>query len=276
MPLRLIQVSDIHFGAEHAAAVAAAAEYIRSTPFDLLLMTGDVTQLGHHTEFEAARDWLAKLPGPQLATPGNHDTPWFGLLERVTAPFARYRRAIGPTESELTRPGLTVWSLNSARGWQLRLNWSKGEVNRQQTHRALRHLRAAAEDTTRIVICHHPLTEIPGEPITSRVRGGRRAARKFAETHVDMVVTGHLHQAFVHALPFGDGMSYAVGASTLSRRERGAPPGFNVIEIDGERLSVSAMAWTGEHLETGQVWRLPLRPRPPRKSAGQSAVAEHA
>ncbi len=276
MPLRLIQVSDIHFGSEHAGAVEAAADYIRNTPFELLLMTGDITQLGHHAEFDAAKAWLADLPRPQLATPGNHDTPWFGIVERATAPFRRYQRAIGPTEAQFTRPGLTVWSLNSARGWQVRLNWSKGEVNRQQTHRAVRHLRSAPSDAARIVICHHPLTEVPGEPITSRVRGGRRAARKFAETGVDMVVTGHLHQAFVHALPFGDGMSYAVGASTLSRRERGAPPGFNVIEIDGERLTVSAMAWTGGELKTDQIWRVPLRPRPIHESARLPAGDNHA
>jgi 3',5'-cyclic AMP phosphodiesterase CpdA len=275
MPLRLIQVSDIHFGAEHAEAVEATADYIRATPFDLLLMTGDITQLGHHTEFAAAKAWLASLPGPQLATPGNHDTPWFGLLERVTAPFQRYQRSIGPIESQFTHPALTVWALNSARGWQVRLNWSKGEVGRLQANRALRRLGPPAPDATRILICHHPLTEVPGEPITSRVRGGRRAARKFAEAQVDLVVTGHLHQAFVHALPFGDGMSYAVGASTLSHRERGAPPGFNVIEVDGEHLNVTSIAWTGANLEAAQVWRVPLRPRSLQPSSDRSAGGSH-
>jgi 3',5'-cyclic AMP phosphodiesterase CpdA len=261
MALRLIHVSDIHFGAEHTGAVDATADYIRSRPFDLLLVTGDVTQLGHAAEFGSAATWLAGLPGPQVATPGNHDTPWFGLLERIVAPFQRYQRAIGPTEMEFTRPGLAVWALNSARGWQVRLNWSKGEVDRPQTTRALRHIRSAPPDATRVLVCHHPLTEIPGEPITSRVRGGRRAARMFAEAGFDLVVTGHLHKPFVHPLPFADGLSYAVGASTLSCRERGSPPGFNVIEIDGERLSVAAMAWNGRGLETDQVWRLPLRAR---------------
>jgi 3',5'-cyclic AMP phosphodiesterase CpdA len=219
--------------------------------------------MGHHEEFRSAKGWLANLPGPRLATPGNHDTPWFGLLERLTAPFQRYQRAVGPVESEFTRPGLAGWALNSARGWQVRLNWSKGEVSRVQTSRALRHMRSAAADATRILVCHHPLIEIPGEPITSRVRGGRRAARKFAEARFDLIATGHLHKPFVHPLPFGDGLSYAVGASTLSRRARGAPPGFNVIEIDGEQLHVSAKAWTGAKLETDQVWRVPLRPRQP-------------
>ena len=269
MPLRLIQLSDVHFGAEDTDAVRAAAEYVKATPFDLLLVTGDVTQLGKQTEFEMAKSWLASLPGPKLAAPGNHDTPWFGILERVTEPFQRYQRAIGPTEDKFTRAGLIAVALNSARGWQVRWNWSKGEINRRQTSRAIRHLRSAAPDMTRILICHHPLIEIPDEPITSRVRGGRRAARKFAEAGVDLVVTGHLHTPFVHALPFGDGLTYAVGASTLSLRARGSPPGFNVIEIDGERLVVSAMAWNGVGLEADQIWHFPLRARQAPPSRGE-------
>ena len=272
MPLRLIQLSDIHFGAEHASAVKAAADYVRATPFDLLLVTGDITQLGHEHEFKMAKDWLCGLPGPQLATPGNHDTPWFGIVERVSRPFHRYLGAIGPTEAQFTRRGLTVWALNTARGWQVRLNWSKGEINRLQTGRAIRHLKSAASDAARVLICHHPLIEIPGEPITSRVRGGRRAARKLAEAGFDLVVTGHLHKPFVYALPFGDGLSYAIGAGTLSLRQRGSPPGFNVIDIDGERLCVSTMVWNGAGFEPGQVWRFPLRTRPTKPINGDFHV----
>jgi hypothetical protein len=56
-------------------------------------------------------------------------------------------------------------------------------------------------------------------------------------------------------------MTYAVGAGTLSLRERGAPPGFNVIETIGEELSVTAMAWDGRALAVDRTWLVPLRPR---------------
>ena len=85
MPHRLLHMSDIHFGDEDVSAVAAAAAYAASTRWDLLVITGDITQFGAHEEFRAASAWLASLPGPQLATPGNHDTPWMGLFERATA-----------------------------------------------------------------------------------------------------------------------------------------------------------------------------------------------
>ena len=262
MPVRLLHMSDIHFGSENPSALSAATTYAAETAFDLLVVSGDLTQLGHHAEFRSAASWLAALPGPQLATPGNHDTPWMGLVERAVAPFARYARAIGrPGTATFEGPGLSVGAINSARGWQIRLNWSKGEVSRRQAEGAARRLEAAPADAVRVLVCHHPLVEVPGGPMTARVRGGRRAAARFARAHIDVVLTGHLHAPFVQALPFGDERTYAVGAGTLSLRERGAPPSFNVIEIDGDQMTVKAMAWNERSLEVSRTWSVPLRPR---------------
>ncbi len=259
---RLIQLSDIHFGAQDVAALAAATTYVATTTPELVLITGDITQWGHQDEFIAARAWLRGLTVPTISTPGNHDTPWMGLLERIILPFRRYERAIGPSrEADFAGPGFAVRTLNSARGWQIRLNWSKGEVGRRQTARAIRSLRGASPDAVRLLACHHPLMEVPGEPMTSRVRGGRRAAQRLCAAGLDVVLTGHLHAPFVQALPFGDERTFAVGAGTLSLRQRGARPSFNVIEIEGDRLSITVMAWTGQRLEIDQSWNVSLRPR---------------
>jgi len=261
MALRLIQLSDIHFGFEDAGALEAATAYVRETPFDLLVITGDITQRGAEPEFQAAAAWLGALPGPKLATPGNHDTPWAGLGARVVAPWARYDRMISPlVEQHFSAPGLVVRGLNTARGWQLRLNWSKGAVSGDQATQAAQALQAAAPDARRVVVLHHPLLEIPGGPMTGRVRGGAAAAERLALAGADLILSGHVHTPFVQALPFGDGRSFAVGAGTLSRRERGELPGFNVIEIDGDDLTVSAMAWDGAGLKLAHAWAVELRP----------------
>jgi len=262
MPVRLLHMSDIHFGGEDAPALAAATAFARDARFDLLVVTGDLTQFGHHDEFAAARRWLAQMPGPQLATPGNHDTPYLGLAERVAAPFGRYARSVGPPDDAgFAGDALAVQTINSARGWQIRLNWSKGQVSQRQARNAARRFEAAAPTALRVLACHHPLVEAAGGPMTARVRGGRFAAKRLVAAGVDMVMTGHLHAPFVQPLPFGDGMTYAVGAGTLSLRERGAPPGFNVIETLGEELSVTAMAWDGRALAVERTWLVPLRPR---------------
>jgi 3',5'-cyclic AMP phosphodiesterase CpdA len=262
MQVRLLHMSDIHFGYEDAPAVAAAAAFAASAPFDLLVVSGDLTQYGREDEFRSAAAWLSALPGPQLATPGNHDTPWAGLIERATRPFAGYVRAIGPQwQASFAAPNLSALAVNSARGWQFRLNWSKGEISRRQAEAASRSLEGAPPGALRVLVCHHPLIEVAGAPMTARVRGGRFAAKRFAQAGVDMILTGHLHAPFVQPLPFADRLTYAVGAGTLSLRERGAPAGFNVIEVDGGQMTVSAMAWAGGRLEVRRAWVAPLRPR---------------
>jgi hypothetical protein len=96
--------------------------------------------------------------------------------------------------------------------------------------------------------------------MTARVWGGEAAAEAFAAAKVDLVLTGHIHAPFTWPYPYGDRRTYAVGAGTLSIRERGVPPGFNVVEVEDECFRVTALAWTGSHLEPYRTWALARRP----------------
>ena len=184
------------------------------------------------------------------------------MIQRIFDPFGRYERTLGPADCDrFNRPDIRVCAFNSARGWQVRLNWSKGHVSRAQSRDVCAILAAAPAGAYRIAVCHHPLLEEPGEPITSRVRGGHRAARALNTAGVDVVISGHLHMPFVHPLPYGDKRTFTVGAGTLSLRERGSRPSFNVIEIDGLAMTVTLMAWDGERLTAGRSWTVYLRPR---------------
>src|SRR5207342_2935230 len=108
--------------------------------------------------------------------------------------------------------GLAVRGLNTARGAQPRLNWSKGQVSRRQVRAAVDWFEDAPGEAVRIVVCHHPLTEMIGGPMTGRVWNGEAAARDFAEARVDLVLSGHIHAPFTWPYAFGDGRTYAVGA----------------------------------------------------------------
>lgn len=264
MPIRLLHFSDIHFGGENGLALEAATAFAAIAPYDLIVVSGDITQYGRSDEFALATAWLERLHGPVLCVPGNHDTPWMNLWERVVAPFSRYARAIGPASAtSFASPGLAVYGLNSARGWQIRLNWSKGSISPRQVHRARRYFQAAEASSLRILVCHHPLVEFIGEPMTARVRGGRFAARKLAEVKVDLILTGHLHAPFVQTLSFGDAKTVAIGAGTLSLRERGNPPSFSVLDIEADYVRVTNMAWDGLAFGPSQEWVSHLRDRTP-------------
>ena len=258
--IRLAHLSDIHFGGENVGAVEAAVERLAGERLDAVIVSGDLTQFGEKAEFAAAAAWLARLPRPVLSVPGNHDAPYLAWIERFFAPFARYEATIGGVEAQtLLAPGLAIYGLNTARGVQPRANRSKGQISDVQAEAAVRWLGRAPGDSARIVVCHHPLLEMVGGPMTGRVWGGPRAADRFAQAGVDLVLTGHIHAPFLWPYPHADGRTYGVGAGTLSVRERGVPPGFNLIEIEANEIHIRALAFERVAYEPYRTWSVDRR-----------------
>jgi 3',5'-cyclic AMP phosphodiesterase CpdA len=258
--IRIAHLSDIHFGGEEPAAVEAALAAVAAFAPTLTVVTGDLTLNGLPREFRAARAWLERLPQPRLVTPGNHDTPYWNLVLRALTPFDRYRTYIGaPQMVGYEAPGLAARCINSARGAQPRLNWSKGAI-------ALDPLRAidwGDAAALKVFGCHHPLVDIEGAPVTGGVHRGDAAAAILAAADVDLIVTGHVHVPFALALPGATSPCYALGAGTLSIRTRGAPASFTTIVAHVDAFEVTALGWTGQGFDTLKAWRLPRRGAPP-------------
>jgi 3',5'-cyclic AMP phosphodiesterase CpdA len=251
--IRIAHLSDIHFGAEQPAAAEAALAAVAEFAPTVTVVTGDITLNGLPREFVAARAWLDRLPHPILVTPGNHDTPYWNLALRALTPFARYRRYIGRADAAaFDGPGLAVRSLNSARGAQLRLNWSKGAMDIDPLKRIDW---GGSGQALKVFACHHPLIEIEGAPVTGGVRRGAKAAAVLAEAGVELILTGHVHIPFVTALPLTERSCHAVGAGTLSLRTRGSPASFSIIAADDAQIEVTAQGWTGDRFEPLRSWR---------------------
>jgi len=253
LTLCIAHVSDVHFGGEDKGAVEAVIAEIEALAPDLTVVTGDLTLNGLPEEFAAARAWLHRLPSPLLMTPGNHDTPYWNLLLRSLVPFDRYERFIGPANSSAyDAPGLSVRTLNSARGAQFRLDWSKGAIDVGR----LSMLGWSGQDGLRIFACHHPLMDITDAPVTGHTWGGRAAAAVLAKQKVELVLTGHVHIPFAVPLPDAPWAAYALGAGTLSVRTRGTPPSYSTIVAEPGVFEVSVRGWVDGRFETLQTRRL--------------------
>ena len=263
MSLRIAHLSDIHFGGEDKEAVEAAVSELAALAPDLIVVTGDVTLNGLPEEFIAARDWLRRLPTPLLVTPGNHDTPYWNLILRTATPFDRYRRYIGPPKwSAFDGPRVCARAINSARGAQARLDWSKGAIDRGQLGR----LGWEAAAPLKLLACHHPLIDPPGAPVGGRTRGGPAAARMLTAQHVELVLTGHIHVPFAMPLPGSTRPCYGLGAGTLSVRTRGTPPSFSTIDVESGAFEVVVRGWVDGAFRPIETLRLP------RQTAGGEAV----
>ncbi|MBO9501869.1 metallophosphoesterase [Brevundimonas sp. A19_0] len=286
---RIIQVSDVHFGCEIPEAVTAVHDLLHDVRPDLTLITGDITQVGARSEFLDAARWIDSLPTPVFVTVGNHDVPYWDVMARVFNPWGAFEDAVGHPahdhqfSARFTDTALMVRGITTARGWQARLNWSKGVIDLDQTSRAAEALSRAPVGALRIVAVHHPLIEMEGAPVTGDVKRGRRAAQLFADAGVDLVLSGHVHVPFALPIQLGDHKSYAVGCGTLSRRLRGVPPSINRIEWDDRSITVTVLAFDGTAFVEDKVWTLARRqdtrhaetaPRPEAVAADMQQMAD--
>ncbi|MDZ4762834.1 MAG: metallophosphoesterase [Alphaproteobacteria bacterium] len=240
-PVRLIHLSDVHFGAENAEALKAVEDFAAHVKPDAIVVAGDLTQNGRRREFAAARDWLQRFSGRSIVTPGNHDTPTYLLHARLFRPFDRYKEYMAGFDSvgklvELADGRVRIAGMNTARGVQARRNWADGVVDMDDLDIALEKLAGGPASAWRILLCHHPLVEPGHSQIAVSTHRGKEALDRIARARVDAVLTGHIHDAFASPIETAARPMVQMGAGTLSTRLRSTPPSFCVIEIDGDTM----------------------------------------
>ena len=234
---RLFHVSDIHFGAEDRAALDWFAGRVAQERPDAVIVTGDLTMRARAAEFAAAQEWLEALGRPVTVEVGNHDLPYFNPWARFVTPYRRFRALERMIERPLDLPGISVVPLKTTARFQMRLNWSKGNVTRRALSATLAKVDATPDGHKVLIACHHPLVDT-GTRSTSRTRGGRRALEALASAGAHAVLTGHVHDPFDVAHPTGAGPVRLIGAGTLSERVRDTRPSFNEVQISEGELHV--------------------------------------
>ena len=229
--LTLFHVSDIHFGVEDREAHAWFARAVAEEQPDAVLCTGDITQRAKHREYAAARQWLGGLGVPVVLEPGNHDMPYYNLVERFRTPFKRFDTLEQAVGSRPQFPQVALVSLRTTVRAQRRFPWSDGFVTPDALEAALKALgRLEGDPRMKIVTCHHPLMEgPPGSP--NPTIHGDAAFAALAEAGADVVLSGHVHNPFDITHEVAGRSLRMIGAGTLSTRIRSAPPSYNVLRL---------------------------------------------
>ncbi len=236
-PIRLFHASDLHFGKEDRAALDWFAACVRAERPDAVAITGDLTMRARHREFAAACDWILGLDVPVTVEVGNHDLPYWNLIERFIDPYRRIRKIEALVEREIDLPGLSIVPLKTTARAQMRLNWSRGWVGRGPLKRALSAIDALPENHLVLVTAHHPLVEAgtKGRALTT---GGNRALAALANAGAAAVLTGHVHDPFDLIQQTPQGPIRMIGAGTLSMRIRSTPASFNELRIQDGQIDV--------------------------------------
>ena len=145
----VLHVSDLHFGRPAVPAhIAALESLVTDQPFDVVAVSGDLSQRARAGEFQRAAVFLrdAGRVSRTITVPGNHDVTWWkaplgiGDDAAITATHRAYVSA--DTEPVLRVPGATFVGINTAQGvlpqtltWNVRDISIIGHVRRRQIER---------------------------------------------------------------------------------------------------------------------------------------------
>ena len=129
----------------------------------------------------------------------------------------------------LRREGVLAIGVNTTRRWRHK----HGEVSPQQIEAVSAGLRAASDDTLRIVVTHQPLAVQHADDEVDRLRGHEQARTAWLAAGVDLVLAGHIHLAYVLPLegesPRGGGWLLQTGTAVSERVRDKVPNSFHVI-----------------------------------------------
>jgi 3',5'-cyclic AMP phosphodiesterase CpdA len=256
-PLTVLHVSDLHFGRPAVPAQIEAIEaLIQAERFDVVAISGDLSQRSRAGEFQRAAVFLrdAQRVSRTVVVPGNHDVAWWraplGVRDQGLL-YENYRAYVSPDLEPVMRvPGATFVGLNTSHGVTLRtLTWNLrdvsiiGDVTRDQLVRLRRELEDARADDARVVVMHH--NPVKGE-LSQRhgLKNTRKILGAFADMGVDLVLCGHDHQEAIHYIEHTKKGTVISTAGTVSSRSRGGrPSSMNVISITPEGIDVVTRIW---------------------------------
>ena len=152
---RIYQTS---FGATDPRIVDALVGAVTDLAPDLVAVSGDLTQRARRWQFERAREFLARLPRPQIVVPGNHDVPLYHALARFAWPLRYYPERTSPLICTHTSKddAIAVMGANTTRSFTI----ADGGLTASEVTEISARLETLNHDVLKVVVCHHPF-ELP-------------------------------------------------------------------------------------------------------------------
>ena len=192
-------------------------------PGDLVLVPGDVSMARNHRDLQPDLDWLERLPGTKILSPGNHDV-WFNGVAKIRPMLRPSLRVVGG--DALATHGAVVCGTRGAP----RLDDDPTPAEAAESDRELAALDAALEAAAALRNGGEPLFVLWHYPPFDPHRRPGPCVDRLERADVTACVYGHLHaegqwslavQGVIH------GVRYACVAADAV--------GFRPLRIDGSR-----------------------------------------
>jgi 3',5'-cyclic AMP phosphodiesterase CpdA len=247
-PLRVLQLSDLHFGTREEPEIEDDVRtLVAETGPELVIASGDLTHRNTPEQHERAARFLRSLAAPLLVIPGNHDIPRWPPF-RFTRTFDEFVRVWRETEPVYRSERLVVCGLNSVRPWKQQ----GGALRREQIQHAAEIFRQAPDGALRVVAVHHHLLGAPWRSKKRTIANRSTVLGGLVDAGAELVVSGHVHQSSIGERREFEVVGGRVHATTVviapglgqpRPKRRGEARGLHLFEADDGSLRVLTYAW---------------------------------
>lgn len=237
----IVHISDVHFGKVDYAIVDELVEKINEVQPHLVIVSGDLTQRARSAQFQEAKQFLDRLPQPQIVVPGNHDVPLYNVYDRFVNPLEKYKKFItNDLQPFYADEELAVIGINTARS----LTIKDGRINEEQIAGIRARMCELDDKMLKIVVTHHPFDLPEGFEQGDLVDNAEKAMIQIADCGADVLLAGHLHVSHIgstaerYKLESGRSALVIQAGTATSTRGRGEANSFNILEFAAPALTV--------------------------------------
>jgi 3',5'-cyclic AMP phosphodiesterase CpdA len=244
----IVHLSDLHFGRVDETLLEPVIATVAELKPDVVVVSGDLTQRARSQQFKEAREFLDKLPSPQIIVPGNHDVPLHNVFARFLQPLDKYKEFItDDLEPFYADEEMAILGINTARS----LTIKDGRVNEQQIAAIRDRLCPFPDQVAKIIVTHHPFDLPEGHNEAELVDRAQKAMEAIANCGADVLLAGHLHISHTghssarYKIAGHNALVVSAGTAT-STRGRGETNSFNVLRVKHPFINVERLSWQPE------------------------------
>ena len=285
-PIKILHISDLHFGAEDSQKLKALRKDVEKTKLDLICITGDIVNFPRKRYFQRALDFIRFLENraPVFVVPGNHDAFFGGPAARR---FTRYLDR-SPEFGEVTSVGSTdvcVFGVNSTFP-SLRHLSNSGKVTEARLARfreRVQILKAKLGEfrygnAYKIVLLHHhPIATISNEAESMLyLKKSGEFLTEMVKHEINIILHGHQHDPCDFSINYNVGgerdsiviLSAGTALKKLTEKteeqELSKQAHYFVLDLANDILTVQGMNWHADSKtfkpNKGFVKQLPVDP----------------
>lgn len=252
-------LSDLHFGTVVPEIAKGLLVSLLALKPDLVVISGDLTQRARAHQFQAAQDFLKRIPFPKVIVPGNHDVPLYNVFRRFWHPLKNYRHYITQDLAPFFQDqAIAVLGVNTARS----LTFKNGRISDAQTQIIRTRFCPIPDHIFKILVTHHPFLPSGVKGQNALVGEAVNVLQAVEDCRLDIVLSGHFHMSYA-----GETQAYQLytvlkrsllviqAGTATSYRTRHEQNAYNVLQLDCDRLKLIVYKWNGHQFSPWKTAR---------------------